>query len=651
MADGAGRRMRPTADEALGVLTIDSGTGPRRVRLADYLDETAEEEAAADAHVWIKDLRHLLVDGQPLRRRFQYRGDSLWWFTELYLHKQQVVLHLHRTLRALERMTAAERPVVMQPARHARLLDVAGPRFSAVHNVRWRAGGRTVPVGLRILGLEIRARSLRLASRASRLRRGSGGGSGVAAGDAGAPGVAAAGAVAAFVHNAFWRRGGASGGAESYIGPVLEAIEARDPGTVRYVGVGPAANFRARRWWHPLRAAGEAASVTPVEAFAALAALRGSDDVWRQRRGLLRALTGSADVRKHAVIRQCDCWDIVREQLAGVVLLQWTWSARAMDEAGAALDAIRPAVALTYAEAGGWGRAVMLECRRRGIPSVGLQHGFIHRHWLNYRHELDEMQPDPEHPADEGFPRPSLTLLFDDFTRQHLETRGGFPAGALAVTGSPRLDDLDGAARRLSPDDIAAAKAAAGAGEGTRLVLLVTKYREATGVLGGLIAAVRDMPDVQLAIKTHPAETPDVYAAAAAGAANVRILPAQAPLAPLLRASRAVVTVNSTVAIDAAVLGVPSLVLGLPNNLSPLVDAGLMSGLPAGEAPGPGLRRILYDEGFRIQLEARRSACLMRFGIGSDGRAARRSADAVMGIAGHRGAGPSAEKPDKGTTF
>ena len=43
---------------------------------------------------------------------------------------------------------------------------------------------------------------------------------------------------------------------------------------------------------------------------------------------------------------------------------------------------------VTYAEAGGWGRALVLEARRRGIASVGLQHGFIYRHWLNYRHEL-----------------------------------------------------------------------------------------------------------------------------------------------------------------------------------------------------------------------------------------------------------------------
>ena len=75
-----------------------------------------------------------------------------------------------------------------------------------------------------------------------------------------------------------------------------------------------------------------------------------------------------------------------------------------MDEAGAALDALDPAAALTYAEAGGWGRAIVLECRRRGIPSAGLQHGFIYRHWLNYLHEPDEMIPDPDHAGGRGFP-------------------------------------------------------------------------------------------------------------------------------------------------------------------------------------------------------------------------------------------------------
>jgi hypothetical protein len=362
--------------------------------------------------------------------------------------------------------------------------------------------------------------------------------------------------------------------------------------------------------------------------------MRDSAIIWRHRHAMRRSLWNSEDIQRHAVIDGCDCWDIVREELAGVALLQWPWSARAMDEAGAALDALRPAVALTYAEAGGWGRALTLECRRRGIPSVGLQHGFIHRHWLNYRHEPDEMLPDPDHPADPGFPRPALTLLFDDFARHHLATAGHFPPDSLAVTGSPRLDAMVGDAGRLTPAEIRAARIAAGAGDDRLLVVVVTKYQEAARVLPALAEAVRAMPDVQLAIKTHPAETPDAYAKVAAGAPNVSVLPADAPLAPLLRASRAVVTVNSTVAVDAAVLGIPALVIGLPNNLSPFVDAGAMAGAAHGESPGPALRRILYDEGFRQQLEQDRGAYLARFGIGSDDRAAARSADAVLALTG-----------------
>jgi hypothetical protein len=438
------------------------------------------------------------------------------------------------------------------------------------------------------------------------------------------------------VHNAFWRRGASESSAESYIGPVLTAIEARAGAALTYVGVGPASNFRARRWWHPLRDPKPSGTVTPIESFAGPGAMKDSARVWRQRHAMRRALCRSTDVRRHAVIQGCDCWDVVREELAGVALLQWPWSARAMDEAGAALDVLRPTVALTYAEAGGWGRALMLECRRRRIRSVGLQHGFIYRHWLNYRHEPDEMVPDPAHAADLGFPRPTLTLLFDDYARQHLEDQGHFPPDSLEVTGSPRLDALVSGARRLSGDEIARARAAAGAEDGRFVVLLATKYREAKGLLGALAEAIGRMPEVQLAIKTHPAETVDAYAAVASVAGNIRVLPADAPLAPLLRASRAVVTVNSTVAIDAAVLGVPALVVGLPNNLSPFVQAGLMAGVPAGDPVGPALHRILYDEGFRLQLERGRSTHLARFGIGSDGGAAGRSADAVLALTAHR---------------
>jgi hypothetical protein len=359
---------------------------------------------------------------------------------------------------------------------------------------------------------------------------------------------------------------------------------------------------------------------------------------------MLRTLLTSTAVQQHARVGAYDCWPLIREELAGVVLLQWTWSARAMDEAGAALDILGPAVVVTYAEAGGWGRALMLEARRRGIPTAGLQHGFIYQSWLNYLHEDDEMSPDPANLIDAGFPRPTRTMVFDEYARAHLERHGHFPAGAVAVTGSPRLDALVQNVSALSASQISDARKTSGA-DSRDLVLFVGKFSQAKHVLGPLADAVDRMAGVHLAIKTHPAETPDVYAPVATAHDRVSVLPAAAPLGPLLRACRLVVTVNSTVALDAGVLGIPALVIGLPNNLSPFVAAGIMAGAATTSDIEPALQRILYDQEFRSQIEGSREEYLRRFAIGSDGRAAARSADAVLALADHLQSQPRVADP------
>jgi len=280
---------------------------------------------------------------------------------------------------------------------------------------------------------------------------------------------------------------------------------------------------------------------------------------------------------------------------------------------------------VTYAEAGGWGRALSLECRRRGVPLAALQHGFIYRHWLNYRHEPDEAQPDAINRSDAGFPFPASTLLFDERTAAYLAA-SAFPPESLQVTGSARLDEIHAAVRALSPAEIERTRREAGAGEGRALLLFAAKEREARRALPALVAAVRARPDVQMAIKPHPAETPEVYRAVAAGAPNVLVVSASTPLPPLLAAARAVVTVNSTVAIDALTLGVPSVVVGLPNNLTPFVDSGLMAGAAAADEIGAALERVLYDQEFRSRIERSRAA-------GVDGSAAARSAGAILAMA------------------
>ncbi len=95
------------------ILIVNAGDGERRVDLWSYLDAEAIERAERDANAWIKSLRHVAVDGVPLRDRFLFRGDSLWWFAELYLHKRRVVVAILRTLLALEALAARERPLTL----------------------------------------------------------------------------------------------------------------------------------------------------------------------------------------------------------------------------------------------------------------------------------------------------------------------------------------------------------------------------------------------------------------------------------------------------------------------------------------------------------------------------------------------------------
>jgi len=589
------------------LLDIEDGGGSRRVDLFSLLSPEDEERAHDEAYAWIKAVRTLRVDGGPFRSRFTLRGDSLWWFAELYLHKEQAIHQAMRIVRAFDALVEREHPrAVRAPDGRFAAIVVAAAEARGIRYTgrRWRAAN------VALLRLDARAVRLSAAARASRMRLTS---------------IRHAPAdVAAFVHRAFWREGHSSGSAESYIGLTLRALEARlGVAAIRYVGVGPRTNFRARRWWDPFSPE-PAGAVPAVERFAPFSAMQASRDLHRRRHLIRRSLWDSADLREHAVIRGVDCWPLVREQLAGVALLQFPWSARAMDEAAAALQAIQPAVAVTYAEAGGWGRALALEARRAGVPLAGVQHGFIYRHWLNYRHEPDEMAPDGINVRDRGFPLPDRTLVFDEYAAAHLTTAGHFPAAAIAVTGSAARDALAAAVHALGPDDIARVRRDAGADGSRALVVFAAKEREARGALPALVHAVRDMSDVQLVIKPHPAETPEVYVDAIAGVSNIKVLDAGTPLPSLLGAARALVTVNSTVAIDALPLGVPSLVIGLPNNLTPFVAAGAMLGAGSVSEIRDALTRLLYDQEFRSTFHAGPTA--------GGGDAAAASADAILAL-------------------
>lgn len=624
----------------IGRLAIERAGRLETIDLDDYGAGSIADEAAGQANAWIKSLRHVDVAGRSLRDRFHYQGDSLWWFAELFLHKEGVADALWRTALTLDAVCEVEAPTRVGVIDGGAALRCLLPQVAARLDLGLLPGadiGRAAAAS-RDTATGVKSRLLTWAAEARRALPGR------------RPTLAKGGTLA-FVHSAFWRD---ATGEEGYIAPVLDALAATGAAPIQLVGVGPRRNFQARRWWHPLmpgwRQPRGNGAVVPVESLASHRALAGSRAVWRARYEVAEALTGSAAMRAAARIGSYDAWDLVAPELRGIATLQFPWSARAMDEAGAAIERARPRLVLTYAEAGGWGRAIMLEARRRGIPCAGIQHGFIYRRWLNYLHERDEMQPSAAMPHDTGFPRPDLTVLFDHVASHHLELAGAFPRTSLAVTGSPGLERLAARVRAIAPEARAAARAAMGLAEDDRAAVVVAKYAQLGRWLPllvatiGQIAAAAGGRRTRLIVKPHPAETPDLYAAAIAASPAAALAPANLDLAALLAATDLVVTVNSTVAIDAMALGMPALSVGVPNNLTPFVVAGGIAGVyHPSELPATVIR-LLLDEAARAELVAKGLACAEAGGMRTDGGAAVRAAEALAGLA-RAGAG----SPRQGT--
>jgi hypothetical protein len=236
---------------------------------------------------------------------------------------------------------------------------------------------------------------------------------------------------------------------------------------------------------------------------------------------------------------------------------------------------------------------------------------------------------------DRGCPIPDLTLVFDRYAEMHLREAGQFPAASVAVTGNVRLDQLVAHCAELRPMRDALRREFVEAPD-QPLVVLAAKFSEIKEVLPQLADAVRQLPGVRLVIKPHPAETPEVYAPATNGIANISVARMDTDLARLLTAADALVTMNSTVAIDALALHLPALVVGLPNNLSPFVQAGAMIGADGVDGIRRALESLLYDAEVRRRVLAAGAAFTERFALASDGRAAARSADAILGLASSR---------------
>jgi hypothetical protein len=608
-------------------------TRPSEVLSED--DRDAIDEAAI---AWTKAWgRRPLVDGKSFRERLQWKGVSLWWFAELYLHHSTRAAARVRTvetlLRLLERLAPEEVEASGLDGDDQTLLGRAcTARGVLFHGPR---GGAAARERLATLRASLRSRwntaKAVLGSAKGRLR-------------GGPPAPPGGGRPVLFLsHAAFWREREAPGtdGApqrfEHYFDRLIPGVK-REPGLRPFVvAVGPRTAFRrrgaAQRWreWLLPSSAGE--PFVHVNRYTDGPVLRETLAATRMLRAEWRRLRALPALRQAFSHRGVPFADLAEADLAGTLLLQLPWSVLAYEQTRAALRRVRPAVLCLYAESSGWGRAALAAAAAEGVRTLAVQHGILYPTYYSYRHDPDE----------EDCPRPDRTAVFGEAARRFLVERGGYRPETLVLTGSPKFDEL---VERAAGWDRPALRARLGVREGESLIVVASRFhpiRETHRAIGpalpALLRAVEGMEGVRCVIKPHPAEPGEPYrrAAAEAGAARVVVLSPSADLLEILHAADALVTVESLSAAEALVLGRPVVVLEMPTHLRDLVAAGVAVGVAAGADPAPAIRSVLFDAAARAGLAERRRDFVSGLAMGADGGATERILGLVREMAGGPG--------------
>ena len=600
-------------------------------RSASSLTASAQDEIDEAAMAWTKAWgRRPLLDGLGFRELFAWKGVSLWWFAELYLHHSTEAPRHVRVIESVHRILDVEAPdevetvglspedtLLVDRTCRARAVLFHGPRrltrFPAARKVaavvrssRWNA-----------------AKAVLTATKA-RL-----------AGPPPTPSESPAPTVLFLSHAAFWR-GRAEAPAEEYEHYFDRLIPAAAEAGLRpfVVAVGPRAAFRRRgrgdqvaEW---MRFGSPAEPYVHVNRYSdgrVHREVRRATAMIREGWERLRHSPALAEAFSHRGVAFAD---LAEADLAGTMLLQLPWAVRCYEEMAAVLASVRPAVVCLYAESSGWGRAAVAACRAAGVATVAIQHGIVYPKYYSYRHAADEVDA----------PVPDTTALFGASARRLLVHLGHPRPQSLVLTGSPRFDELLARSRTCDRD---ALRRRLGASQGQPLLAVASRFRairDTHSAIGtafpSLVAAVRAL-GVRCLVKPHPAEADGEYLAAIGlSDPGIAVLAPSADLLDLLIAADALVTVESLAAVEALVVGRPVVILNMPTHLGALVDAGVALGVDAGADPTDTLRRALLDAETRNALQHARALYLDELALGVDGQATRRIVDLLRATASAR---------------
>jgi hypothetical protein len=301
-----------------------------------------------------------------------------------------------------------------------------------------------------------------------------------------------------------------------------------------------------------------------------------------------------------------------------------------IEMAGRMIDEEKPNLILVANEYGVFERALVVAAKRRGIPTLAVQHGVIHSEHKGYMYRKHEISPDGS--AKSPYcPIPDKTAVYGPVHKHMLTKLSAYPEGSVVVTGQPRYDRLKHVERLYSRERFLRKY---NIDLNDKIILWTTQCHalsadENRRNLRCVLEVVRDLTNVTLIIKQHPGEgmnhTRMIKDYLVKYKTNAVMTPGDSDTYEQLYACDLMISRTSTTVIEAVALDKPVIMLELVADASPIgldyVKEGVAIKVCTEEELCPAIEKLLVDDS---QLARNRKHFVEKYLYKLDGKATAR---------------------------
>lgn len=294
-------------------------------------------------------------------------------------------------------------------------------------------------------------------------------------------------------------------------------------------------------------------------------------------------------------------WDAVKDDIALFFDRQVLTLINNLSYFGRIMDRVNPDILIVAESLGTRVQGHVLLAKQRGIPVLEIQHGIFR--------------------SLAGTPLATKFAAGGDYYKK-VYVKFGAREDRAIVTGWPKYDVYKNLKDESSRED-----------RNTVNLLFamqptdVRLNRRAIGIIGSF---VEDSADLRLLVKPHPREDARTYSQIGRKHQHVILYGRRMDTAKLLVSSDVVITVSSTVGIEAALLDKPIICINVTNEESLYVSSGVAIEVSKLDDLIPAIKDALYNEEVRAGLAKARKKFVYEHTYIQDAQASKRVADLII---------------------